>query len=366
VEHSHQFGGICIVADDLTGACDSGIAFLHNTRCVRVVLDASGGDPCVRCDDEVLVFTTESRDLPESEAAECVSGATAAARQAGAGTLLKKIDSAGRGNIGVETTAALNAWDAEIALVAPAFPPAGRIVDAGLLHIRDAAGQHAIVPLRSLFAAVEATKIGILHAGSTSEAQAQVEDAIAEGIQILLCDAATQDDLQHIASAGLGSSRRILWVGSAGLAHSIARSLPANPWEQVPPSCREGRTLIFVGTDHPVTKLQVSQLASAPEHRFYQISWDQVSEECIRKCFAEAPVSALVLTGGGTAAYVLRALQAQSIRLAGELSPGIPWGIIEGGRADGCLVITKSGGFGGRDALLSIIEFCNRRMCEPA
>jgi uncharacterized protein YgbK (DUF1537 family) len=57
---------------------------------------------------------------------------------------------------------------------------------------------------------------------------------------------------------------------------------------------------------------------------------------------------------------VLRALRASSIRLAGELAPGIPWGIIEGGEADGLLVVTKSGGFGTHDALIQVLNLSTR------
>ena len=39
-----DFSRIVIVADDLTGACDSGVAFLASNRRVRIVLDASRVD----------------------------------------------------------------------------------------------------------------------------------------------------------------------------------------------------------------------------------------------------------------------------------------------------------------------------------
>ena len=350
---------ICIIADDLTGACDSGVAFVRNGRAVRVALEEA---PETRCDAQVIAFTTESRHVPASEAAERVSRTVGRARDAGVEMLFRKLDSAGRGHLGAETLAAMRAWSADIALVAPAFPQAGRTVDAGLLHVRDAAGQHSIVPLRPFFAAVEPLEIGILHTGGATELQTQVERAVSDGVRILLCDTATEQDLQQIALAGSETSRRILWAGSAGLARALASALPAVAAPQpITSDRREGGTLVFVGTDHPVTKLQVLQLASAGKHTLHRIAWEEVSEEGIRESFGEAPVSALVLTGGDTAAYVLRALQAHSIRLAGELSPGIPWGILEGGLADGCLVVTKSGGFGPRDALLPIIDFCNGR-----
>ena len=55
---------------------------------------------------------------------------------------------------------------------------------------------------------------------------------------------------------------------------------------------------------------------------------------------------ALILTGGDTALFAANTLGAHSFILHGELAPGIPWGIVQGGMAEGCIVITKSGGFG--------------------
>jgi uncharacterized protein YgbK (DUF1537 family) len=78
------------------------------------------------------------------------------------------------------------------------------------------------------------------------------------------------------------------------------------------------------------------------------------------------PVAALILTGGDTAAFVQRSLGASRIELGGELARGIPWGFVEGGVADGCVVITKSGGFGDRDTLVQAFEFCERRSYETA
>jgi uncharacterized protein YgbK (DUF1537 family) len=80
--------------------------------------------------------------------------------------------------------------------------------------------------------------------------------------------------------------------------------------------------------------------------------------EFIMAAFSAEKPAALILTGGETASFVLRALGATGINLAGEIAPGIPWGMVEGGIADGCTVVTKSGGFGQRDALVRAFQFC--------
>jgi uncharacterized protein YgbK (DUF1537 family) len=234
-----------------------------------------------------------------------------------------------------------------------------------MLDIRDAAGQHTTISLRSLFPDVEDAHIEVLAVGSEAVLEQQLSHALNSGVHVVLCDATSQSDLERLANAAFRLPQPILWAGSAGLARALAAILPAlKQRDVIPPARRTSRTMLFVGTDHPVTTLQVSHLeaqssdpAQCSIHRV-----DSQSQEKIRDAFEVAPVAALVLTGGDTAAFVLRALNASSILLAGEISPGIPWGTIQGGLADGCTVITKSGGFGERDALARAFEFCNRRV----
>jgi uncharacterized protein YgbK (DUF1537 family) len=91
-----------------------------------------------------------------------------------------------------------------------------------------------------------------------------------------------------------------------------------------------------------------------------QVRCDECSENSLRRTFREkGTVGSLVLTGGDTAAMVLRALAAEAIEIAGELTVGIPWGILHGGLANGCVVVTKSGGFGSEDALVEAVHFCH-------
>jgi uncharacterized protein YgbK (DUF1537 family) len=65
----------------------------------------------------------------------------------------------------------------------------------------------------------------------------------------------------------------------------------------------------------------------------------------------------LVLTGGDAAIAVSRALGAQALRLYGEVASGMPWGRLAGGHGAGLPVVTKAGGFGDPDALMTAIDF---------
>lgn len=366
---------ILIVADDLTGACDSGVAFLSGGRRARVTLEPpsdAGLKACLEAESgaDVVAFTTATRNLSEEQAEARVAELASALRRAGRRSIVfKKIDSAARGHLGVETMAARRGSEAVIALVAPSFPEAGRTVHSGVLNVRDCSGQDVKIALRDQFPGVGAARIETLPASLEPELVQSIRSAIAKGTQILICDAETREDLERLAAAALQVQDSILWVGSAGLARALAAQLPASARQvrvQVPQ--RTGRTLLFVGTEHPVTGLQLSHVEKLDgwTSTIFRIDWPSAAASEIRVAFAVAPVSALILTGGDTAAWVLEALDARGIVLAGELVPGIPWGFVEGGMADKCVVVTKSGGFGEHNALALACEFCDRRLYELA
>jgi uncharacterized protein YgbK (DUF1537 family) len=355
-------GSIFIVADDLTGACDSGVAFVASGRTVRVVLDAESFVPSAEIGGLVLAVTTETRELAKQQAFDRIAQIMALLRNTPGGVLFKKVDSAARGHFASEIIAALDASGAAFALVAPAFPQLGRTVHGGVLHICDAAGQDTTVALRNLFAQIESSHVATVPAGDVSQLEQGIATAFATGVRILLCDAESQADLDYLALAASSFAASILWTGSAGLAHALAATLPTSHRAPVYRKAREGRTLLFTGTDHPVTTLQLSHLDQQPTrlaHAHQAINWSTTSPTQIRADFNAERTASLILTGGETAAYVLRALNARSIVLAGQVAPGIPWGHIEGGDADGCLVVTKSGGFGAHDALADAIHFCS-------
>src|SRR5277367_1172689 len=121
---------ILVLADDLTGACDSAAAFLRHGHTARVPLVPNPEAP-----ETVWVRHTASRDLSPPAAARAVT--QAAHTLPTTPLVFKKVDSAGRGNIAAELLAAQKAFATDIILLAPSFPAAGRIVRCGILQITD-------------------------------------------------------------------------------------------------------------------------------------------------------------------------------------------------------------------------------------
>ncbi len=338
-------GRIVVLADDLTGACDASAAFLRSGRSVRVWF---GTGVEFSTPESVQGFSTSSRELSARRAARAVSLACTALASDPNSLFFKKVDSAARGPLAAELLAAHRSLGTRAVLFAPAFPAAGRTVRDGTLEVEDAAGQHSQVRLERLFPLM--VRGQIFHVSHARE----LEPALDAGKTLLICDSANQLELDALARAA-EHLPGLLYAGSAGLAQALAGLVPARPMAAFVPVA--ARTLLIAGTPHPVTKLQLEELSSAEQDgvRVLRLRMAFGAAGRVRSAFRAYAPQALILTGGETAQLVVRALGAHSFILMGEFAPGIPWGVVQGGDAHGCTVVTKSGGFGSPNAFNEIL-----------
>jgi len=340
---NHNPSRILLIADDLTGACDAAAAFLPQNS-VRVWLGATGDSH-----ESVQAFNTDSRHLSPDQAAQAVTNCACALPPDS--LLFKKIDSAGRGPIAAELLAAHEAFATRAIIFAPSFPAHGRTVLHGVLHVSHASGTETTIDLAGLFDRDLHYAIAIIGKPRS------LFPAFMSGKTILICNAQTDEDLEALVAASSELPQPVLFAGSAGLARALAafrndaHPRPAAPLPTAPDP------LLIVGTDHPVTELQLNHLTTElPAASLLRIPCKPADAETVRTHFAQRNPQALILTGGDTALLALRSLGAHSISLRGEIAPGIPWGIIHGGLAHHRTVVTKSGGFGHAATLTHILQ----------
>ena len=327
-----------VIADDLTGALDSGAGFA--AAGLRAALPFSGLPADVPCAGVVLI-NTASREGSASAAATATREASERVRAAGIERVYKKMDSVLRGHPGPELAAVLDVFRGR-ALVAPAFPAQGRVTRNGV--------QYA-------------------HGGPVEPFGGFLRDAL-EGAATRsdVRDAETDDDLAQIAREAAGNAAYRVWCGTAGLAKHVPRALglAARGAPLTLPIAE--RVYVIAGTGHPATNAQLDALHAAKlagvesvlEGREYWTRGrpaEEVSaaiERAARRLALNAR-TALIMTGGETALIACRTLGAVSIEITGEALPGIPLGLLS---LPGiiCPIATKSGGFGAPDALTKTAE----------
>lgn len=144
-----------VISDDLTGSCDAALEFVRGGITAEVLLDPSRS--FADCGADVAVCSTESRNVPAPDAVELVRGAVKRRGGLTGSTVLKKIDSTIRGNIGAEVAELLEMSGAKLAVIAPASPRAGRTTVGGYQLVngapvsRSAVGADALSPVKSSF-----------------------------------------------------------------------------------------------------------------------------------------------------------------------------------------------------------------------
>ncbi len=126
---------LLVIADDFTGALDTGVQFAKAGVSVLVRIEPSFNLAEIPEDVQVLVVNTESRHMGAGEAYDVVYDVVDQAVQEGILHIYKKTDSGLRGNIGAELSAALEASGRKELDFIPAFPQMNRLTIGGVAYI---------------------------------------------------------------------------------------------------------------------------------------------------------------------------------------------------------------------------------------
>lgn len=397
-----------IIADDLTGAMDSGAQLARSGY--RVAVAFYGAPLPTSVDLDAIAVDTDSRQLDAKPARGRVSAV--ARRLRDARILYKKIDSTLRGPIAAEIEAAFTESGRSTAIIAPAFPGSSRTTLGGVQLVHDRPvhetrfAKDPVTPvleghIPSLLSEAGLDGVGTLETGALDE-PGKVRDVLAKHRWIV----ADSTDDAHLRSLveSVPDPAEVLWIGSAGLVKALGEVYPGPRVEEIlSEALPSRRVLVVVGSMNEVSRKQIQNLENEPGVESVEISATALTEkdkdpieEASRKA-SEALLNgenvalyssdedlsgelseradghvveglanivaglsegglfdALVLTGGDTAVHVSRELGAQGIMLEGEIEPGVATGTLIGPRP--YRVITKAGGFGNPETLLHALH----------
>lgn len=357
---------IAVFADDLTGAIEVGVLARAGGLCTRVLLGPEAAAPASR----VTVYDTGTRDLPPTVAAAILRHAASCWRDDPNTVILKKTDSLLRGNIATEFAALRHAYPRRTIVFVPAYPLMGRRVSGGVLHLRDASGEWK--PETSVTALLEEafSPAEIRRAASVEDLEAAVQT---RGVSVVVCDGATQQEVDAIGAWLREQASRWIVAGPAGVFRSFFTPQEPEPLAPFPERIPTG--VGFVGSQHPVTLAQLEALAVSGRAMVHQAESTSLSEylpllEQARSAgqwlFLHAPAArlpemhlhpipaAVYLSGGATASASLLRSGIHELEPASELMPGI---VLSHADQDGrrIPVITKSGAFGDPDTLVRVL-----------
>lgn len=403
-----------IIADDYTGAGDSGIHFSRLGRKIELLLNENDlGEQLKRYDGVSL--TTESRFLPSDEAARRVTSVVKQCQSEGFTSFFKKIDSTLRGNPGSEVEACLEASGLSAALICTAMPSTnrscvfGKIYIGGTLLHETEIGRDPFNPMSSssvveIFSqqtdlAIGQIKLEQIENGSEALA-ADIQDMLDDGVRLFVGDGVSE---KHLATLARQIDRfSFLPVGAGGFAKAYAAvSAKSNtPSSDKDMAEQKGPVLAVIGSLSDTTRKQ-AELACASGYFdlfeftpgdtietlknsfdvFYHSRGERLPNILMRAELSETPLQvskedgekmaammgelaayicrksrcrAIFSTGGSTSMGVARAIGVAGVTLVDEIMPGVVLGscTVPGTAVE--WFISKAGGFGGEEILKQI------------
>ena len=280
-----------IVADDLTGACDTALQFFSSGTKSHVLMNFQRlaqppASLVTNQENQVWSLNTGTRHLDPHEAQIRVRQAVALCRDHfGVENFYKKIDSTLRGNIAHECLGMLDELKAQCAVIAPAYPQAGRRTVGGYQLVRGipvektAVARDPLFPVRQshlptlLGQSVKPELVGyiplsiVLH--GAGPILVRLKELIKEGKKLVVIDATSTEDLEQIALS-IDKSQQyasVLPCGSAGLAWALAGLWAIEPEEgqlvkpkRLPEAVPPSPILIVSGSNTDTTRQQILRL----------------------------------------------------------------------------------------------------------
>lgn len=370
---------LLIIADDFTGALDTGVKLAASGARTKVLTEIKE-NTYIEEEADVLVLCVPTRHLPPKEAYRIIRSLTEDAIRAGVECIFKKTDSALRGNIGAELSAVLDGSGEKSLSFLPALPDMNRVTRGGTQYI-DCVPVRESVFGRDPFEPVTESYIpDLLHLQCDTAVKlvGHRDELPAEGEEpcIHIFDAVSCSDMDRHVAALCAAGRTRLLAGCAGLAKILPRHLGFTGNCEACPESFE-RLTVVCGSVNPISRRQMDYAENNGGQRFHLPSWfllengehtDSREEELLNSLWeAQRKSNCLMLDtiqpDGSWNLQETGGLSLESIRQQISKRLGaVLKGLIERG-AEGCFMII------GGDTLLEFMEALHIRelvpVCEP-
>jgi D-threonate/D-erythronate kinase len=361
---------IAVIADDLTGVCDTGAQFASaGLRTVGSVTQEFKSKTVPR----VLLVNTQSRSLEGPEASQLIQQTATELKRFEPKWFFKKIDTALRGNIAVEVLSMMEALEVCTVLHAASIPGAGRTTVRGCqffrgipikesIHGEDRLNPNLISTSSNieLFSKTPKLKIESITLDEVRSGNLNISDRRRdESRTILIFDSETDDDLDTIVRASMKMDpSSFFYVGSFGLSSALGRYLadslriakiPNKTLNRQTVPFRKKRILVVSGSSHPMARAQISYLEKKGIAEIVRFEPEDLMEH-LEACITEAGKTfqaavdrrnTLVLSIGEGRSGIRRQSQELVIALA-----KVVHSLLESDEVDGLVLIGGETGYG--------------------
>lgn len=393
---------LLVIADDFTGALDTGVQFSKQGIQTLVSTETVVQYDALPQEIEVLVLNTESRHLTFEQAYEKTKKILEDAKVSQIPFIYKKVDSALRGNISAELKAILDTSEQAPVPFLPAYPEMNRVVIDGHLYIED------VLVSESVFAKDPYEPVTESNVMRRLQSEAGIESVLVKEQDlpkkgVVIFDAQTDDMLLTHAKRLADENLLGVTVGCAGFAKILAQQLFPDGKEVA--YKLQKPVIVVCGSVNPITKKQIEyvekeyprisltaqqlldptyweasvgqneikeylQLMETQPLVIFETYSDQTTAEIVihseekalsadvcrfrigeslgkltKALWSQHQENTFLFTGGDTLFQAMTVLGVTGIKPLTEIKPGVVLSAIEWNSQE-MQVITKSGGFG--------------------
>lgn len=250
---------LLILADDLTGALDSGVQLTNKGYSVQVCTDQNDAFEYMDTVD-VLVIDTESRHIAAEAAYVLIYTLAQKAVNLGFEHIYKKTDSGLRGNVGAELSALKAATGQKALNFVPAYPKLDRITKNGIHYVNG-------VPLaESVFASDAIDPVTVSSVAELIHLQSSVKVTQSESDGIIVHDCQSDPEMSMIAQT-IFNEGCMISAGCAGLLEAFPTSQNTS-FNKTPLNLNE-KLLVVTGSINEVSLNQIDHAVKKGAIRYH-------------------------------------------------------------------------------------------------
>ncbi|MDQ0300360.1 uncharacterized protein YgbK (DUF1537 family) [Salibacterium salarium] len=269
---------ISILADDLTGANDSGVQIVKYGLTPIVIIQ----DTFQKQKEDIYIYNTDSRTLTGERSYNKIFEYCNKIEDSDDRVIYKKIDSTMRGSIGQEVNALYDYFCPDFVIIAPGHPSNGRKIVNRMLYLNNTllheteVAQDPKTPvfysdINKIIMEQSQRKVAHIYLEDLKKGKEKIwnilKDCKEKNINHITVDSMEDHHLKEIVEHIKSSPYSVIWAGSAGLIYHIPKAYGykenTNTISPIPESVRS--SLFVIGSMSRNGREQLQQLLQNPK-----------------------------------------------------------------------------------------------------
>lgn len=282
---------IYVIADDLTGANDTGVQFTKKGYNTKISIFNKQSTTIIPDNLDVFVVDTETRELESKIAREKLKSILKKLNISKNDTVYKKVDSTLRGNISDEIGEIMNIFKKDICIFSPSFPSHKRITIGGYLVVDQKPlgltgyssnnlkqEENSFIPF--LFKKQTNFSVGQIDLKDVAKGQktilSKINKLYQKGNKIIVIDSTSEQHLADIFSSGLKFGGSVLFSGSAGLANHFPNVCNKDEELKINIKNNKSPVIVVAGSRNSIMENQINYLKNRLDFAELKIDLEQI------------------------------------------------------------------------------------------